>query len=166
MNLTKLMQKSLIVLILLMPALWSTESLAGSVSLILARSSLTNVADAAGGWQYEGGNVFKGATQIGYYSTNRRTTTSGTTALNTAMVTTTLFLNTAQVKGNAPRNITIQGAWDFTSGGFLGSVSSASSQYNWLQGADVAGVTSVTAAGGASTTLTIDWLQSFTLTLP
>jgi hypothetical protein len=164
MNLTKIIQKSLIVLVLLMPALWSTESMAGSVALVLTRSgALINVTDPAGVWQHEGGTVFNGATQIGYYALHRRVTTTGTSTLNTAMETITLFLNTAQVVGNAPRNITIEGAHDFTSGRFRGSVSAASAQYNWIQDANVLGAPS-TAIG--DTILTIDWLQSTTLTLP
>jgi hypothetical protein len=163
MNITKIIKQSLIVLVFLMPALWSTESTAGSVALLLTRSTLTNVTDAAGGWQHEGGTVFSGATQIGYYALHRRTTTGGTNTLNTAMETLTLFLNTAQVQGNAPRNITIEGAHDFSSGRFRGSVSAASAQYNWIQDANVLGAPS-TAIG--DTILTIDWLQSTTLTLP
>lgn len=163
MSLPKYVRQSLTALVLLIPALWSVESAAGSVVLTLTRSTLTNINDAAGRWQHEGGTIFRGATQVGYYALHRRVTNNGTTALNTAMVTMTLFLNTAQVQGNAPRNVTIEGAWDFSSGRFLGSVAAASSQYNWLQGADVLG--SPGSASG-STNLTINWLQSFTLTLP
>lgn len=163
MTLKKIIQRSLIALVLLVPGLWSTESMAGSVGLVLTRNTLTNVPDAAGTWQHEGGKVFKGALQVGYYALHRRVTNGGTTApLNTAMVTMTLFLNTAQVQ-NAPRNITIEGAWDFTTGRFLGSVAAASSQYNWLQGANVTGGPGAVIG---NTNYTIEWLQSFTLTLP
>ena len=69
---------------------------AGSAALVLNRTTLTNVSDAAGLWQHEGGNVFKSGVKIGQYALQRRVTTGGTTApLNTAATTITLFLATA-----------------------------------------------------------------------
>jgi hypothetical protein len=147
----------------------------GSDTLTLTRNlPLVNVDDAAGGWQHEGGTVNKGGTVVGFYALHRRVTLDsrnnalgGTGALNTAMVTMTLFLNTAQVPNSAPRNITIEGAWDFTSGSFLGSVAAASSEYNWVQGADVRGES----GGIGITNLFINWNslqlnQPQNLTLP
>jgi hypothetical protein len=42
-------------------ALWAPLANAGSVVLTLTRTSLTNVADAAGLWQHQGGDIMKGA---------------------------------------------------------------------------------------------------------
>ena len=154
----------LVSLALTLTFLLSSAAQAGSTVLTLSRTSLTNVNDAAGTWQYEGGKIQSGSTLVGYYSIDRRITTAGTSTLNTAAETITLFLATTN-SGTPPRNITIQGAHSFTSGGFIGSVSAASGQYHWVIGADVS-ATSSTVAGTPVTTLTIGWLQSPTLTLP
>ena len=134
---------------------------AGSTVLTLTRTSLTNVDDAAGRWQHEGGKVFKGTTQVGQYATTRRVTFGGTNEpLNTAMQTTTLFF--ARTGGSAPQNVTLQGAHDFSSGSFRGSVSAASNRYSWIQGGDA--VSTSPAAGTQS--LAIGWTGASQLTLP
>jgi hypothetical protein len=134
---------------------------AGSTVLTLTRVSLTNVDDAAGRFQHEGGKIFKGAVQVGQYAITRRVTLGGTNApLNTAMQTTTLFF--AASSGSAPQNVTLQGAHDFSSGSFRGSVSAASNRYNWLQGGDA--VSSVPSAG--TQTLVMSWTGASQLTLP
>ena len=96
--------------------------MAVSISLVLERNSLTNVDDAAGRWQHEGGTARRGTTVVAHYATVRRVTTGGTDAQNTAMLTTTLFF----VGKAPPENITLQGAHDFNSGNQIGSVSAAS----------------------------------------
>ena len=134
---------------------------AGSTVLTLTRVSLTNVDDAAGRWQHEGGKIFKGAVQVGQYAIARRVTFGGTnTPLNTAMQTTTLFF--AASAGTAPQNVTLQGAHDFSSGTFRGSVSGASNRYSWIQGGDA--VSSVPSAG--TQTLVIGWNGASQLSLP
>jgi hypothetical protein len=126
------------------------SALAGTASLSLVRGSLTNVNDAAGIWQIEGGQVFAASgRQVGNYACTRRTVTigtGGTSPQNTAMLTCTLFIT----GGNPPENVTIQGAHDYSSGGYIGSVSAASGGYAYLIGADVVGDTS-------SDTLTLNW---------
>ena len=53
------------------------SALAGTASLSLVRGSLTNVSDAAGIWQIEGGQVFAASgRQVGDYACTRRTVTS------------------------------------------------------------------------------------------
>jgi hypothetical protein len=134
---------------------------AGSVGLTLTRTTLTNVPDAAGLWQHEGGNVFKGGVKIGQYALHRRVTSGGTTApLNTAMTTITLFLATAA--GTAPQNITLEGAHDFSVGNFRGSVSAASNRFTWIQGGDA----TYASLGGGGLSLVISWNGSAQLTLP
>jgi hypothetical protein len=93
------------------------------MNLTLNRLSLENVEDAAGRWQFEGGEVFLDGQQIGNYASTKRIVLRGTEAQNTAMLTITLFF-----LGSAPpENLTLQGAHDFNSGGQSGSVSAASS---------------------------------------
>jgi hypothetical protein len=161
MNSKRIMKLIVIGAALLAPALWSGQSLAGAVALTLQRATLTNVVDAAGTWQHEGGTVLKGATKVGDYALHRRVTTGGTNAQNTAMETITLFVNNAV--GQPPHNVTLQGAHVFSSGRFSGSVSAASNRFSWINGADAAMVPTQTI--GIST-LTIVWTGSNQLTLP
>jgi hypothetical protein len=142
-------------------AIWTPLANAGSVVLTLSRVSLNNVADAAGLWQHEGGNVLKGGVKIGQYALHRRVTNGGTGApLNTAMTTITLFLATAA--GSAPQNITLQGAHDFGPGNFRGSVSGASNRYTWIQGGDA----SYTSPAAGTLSLSILWNGASQLTVP
>jgi hypothetical protein len=133
-----------------------SDSYAGEVTLNLKRvGSLINVDDAAGRWQHEGGQVLKANKQVGNFSIYRRVTTAGTSPQNTAMLTMTIFF-----LGQAPpQNITLQGSHDFSSGGYIGSVSAASNRYTWIQGADFTGST-------ATNSLTIHWNGSSSLTIP
>lgn len=120
-------------------ALAPASALAGTANLTLVRGSLTNVNDAAGIWQIEGGVINNAAgRQVGDYACTRRTVaigTGGTSPQNTAMLTCTLFIT----GGRPPENITLQGAHDYTSGGYIGSVSAASSSFSYLIGASVSG---------------------------
>lgn len=91
----------------------------------LKRASLNNVTDVAGLWQHEGGVVYQKEKQVGYYASTKRVTHGGTDALNTAMLTLTIFFD-KKLGTKAPENITFQGSHDFNSGEEIGSVSAAS----------------------------------------
>lgn len=95
-----------------------------SVALQLTRKSLTNVDDAAGRWQFEGGAVALTQRHVANYASIKRVTTGGTDqdSQNTASVTTTIFF----VGAHPPESITLEGAHDFNSGNETGSVSAAS----------------------------------------
>jgi hypothetical protein len=94
-------------------------------TLMLERTVLNNVDDAAGRWQYEGGTVFEDKRQVGFYASTKRVIFGATDAQNTAMLTLEVFF-TPQMP---PRNIVMQGAHDFNSGGEIGSVSAASGAF-------------------------------------
>ena len=49
-------------------------------------STLTNVDDAEGRWQYDGGEVRLGGNLLGYYARKKRVSFGGTSPLNTAAV--------------------------------------------------------------------------------
>jgi len=90
-------------------------------------AALTNVDDAAGLWQFEGGQVALGGTHTGNYASVKRVVFKGTDQdnQNCAMVTTTIFF-----LGNfPPESITLQGSHRFDMGHQIGSVSAASSAY-------------------------------------
>jgi hypothetical protein len=143
-----------------MAMMWSSAAFAGGVSLSLVRASLTNVDDAAGRWQHEGGRIMKGAVVVGQYAIHRRVTFGGTDAQNTAMTTVTLFFSNT---GTPPQNVTLHGAHAFSTGRFAGSVSASSNRYAWINAADA--VIAPTAVLGTST-LTLQWTGANQLTLP
>jgi hypothetical protein len=89
-----------------------------------ARKTLTNVDDAAGRWQYEGGSVARDSKHVANYSSVKRVTYGGTDQdnQNTASVTITIFF----IGSHPPESITLTGAHDFSSGNETGSVSAAS----------------------------------------
>jgi hypothetical protein len=98
----------------------------------LKRLSLTNVNDAAGRWQFEGGQVYENGKHVGNYAVIRRVVFKGTDldGQNTAMVTMTIFFlggnGTPGTHKGAPQNLTVEGSHDFSSGDEIGSVSAAS----------------------------------------
>jgi hypothetical protein len=92
------------------------------------RSTLQNVPDAAGSYQYEGGTIQNTAgNHLGTYLIVRRTGSS-TAAFNTAATTISLFFPPAE-STSAPGVVTIEGSWSFSSGDFNGSVSAASQSF-------------------------------------
>jgi hypothetical protein len=142
---------------LLLSALFCAQAMAGSASLTLVRSTLTNVADAAGTWQYEGGVVKKSATTVGYYAIQRRVVNGGTTPYNTAMTKVNLYL------GNFAYNIVLEGAHSFSSGYFYGSTSAAQNKYAFLRGGDA---TIASTATVGTSTVYLYWNGSNQLVLP
>ena len=139
---------------------WSTPAVAGTVSLSLVRSTLQNVDDPAGRWQFEGGDIVKSGSVVGQYAIHRRVTYGGTDTMNTAMTTITLFFAN---RTSAPHNVTLHGAHSFTDGRFAGSVSAASNRFSWITDADAA--TAPTGTIGTHT-LTITWAGANQLTVP
>ena len=123
---------------------------AGTSTMQLRRASLTNVNDAAGTWQYAGGTVWQNGRQVGYYGWTNRMINGGTNALNTAMMTVTLFFS-----GSVPyRNVTLQGAWNFGPGNAIGGVSAASQPYPFLMHD---GTFEMTSPSAGTFNLTITW---------
>ena len=98
---------------------------ATTVTFKLTRTTLKNVDDAAGLWQFESGHVSRKGEKVANYSSTKRVTFGGTDSdgQNAATVNTTfLFL------GSSPaENITLTGTHTFNSGNQTGSVSAASS---------------------------------------
>ena len=123
---------------------------AGTSTMQLRRNSLTNVNDAAGLWQYEGGTVWQQGRQVGFFAATRRVINGGTNALNSSMFTLTLIFS-----GSAPyRNVTLQGAWQFSPGNAIGGVSAASQPFPFLMHD---GTFVMNGVGAGAYTLTITW---------
>jgi hypothetical protein len=135
----------------------ASAAAANGLTFVLVRSSLSNDSDADGGglWQYEGGVVQNaaGTANIGHYIVNRRVTTSGTSADNTASETITLFFPSA-TPGAVPNNITLQGAYSYNTGQVTGSVSAVSSRYRPMNGESFSGAI---ISGTAATKIVIDF---------
>jgi hypothetical protein len=148
-------------------SIWSGGAHAASEAILLVRGSLANDTDSgaspSGLWQYEAGSVQNsaGTATIGHYIANRRVTTAGTLTDNTAGMTITLFFSTT-VAANVPHNVTLEGAWSFTSGQFAGSVSAASGKYHWIIGADATGAVTTT----GTTRIVLEWPGMTQLHLP
>ena len=146
-------------------SLFSASAFAGSATLLLVRSTLSNDADADGGglWQYEGGSIQNAAgSAVGTYILQRRVTSSGTQAYNTASETITLFF-APLTNGGLPPEMTIGGAYSYNSGLVDGSVTAASTKYHWTIGYDVTGSV---VSGSAATKLVITWIGTEALHIP
>jgi len=135
-------------------------ALAGNVTLVLTRTNLTDVPDAAGRWQYDTGTVARGSNAAGQYEIERRVSTGGTETQNSAAERITFFLFSAADR--APETIVVEGAYSYTSGVLNGSVAAASSRYAYMRGADVTGVVS----GLNIVNVTITWLGVFPFGVP
>jgi len=145
-------------------SLFSANAFAGSATLSLVRSTLSNDTDADNGgrWQYEGGSIQIAGGAVGTYIIQRRITSSGTSAYNTAGETITLFFTPA-TSGGLPPVITIEGAYSYNSGLVDGSVAAASTKYHWTIGDDA---NASVVSGTATTKLVITWLGTDTLHIP
>ena len=91
----------------------------------LKRDVLNNVHDAAGSWQFEGGEALQNQKIVGHYAGQRRVVFKATEAQNTAMLRMTLFF----LDKEPPENITLEGSHDFNTGSEMGSVSAASGAF-------------------------------------
>jgi hypothetical protein len=99
-----------------------------TLSLSLSRRSLTNVEDAGGRWQYEGGEATGENELVANYASTKRVVIQGTETQNTAILTLTLFFRGSS--SQPIENMTLQGSHDFTSGDEIGSVSAASNAFS------------------------------------
>ena len=116
----------LVVAVVLLVSVVIPSAYAGTSTLTLKRVSLTNVNDAAGLWQYEGGTVFLGVKQVGAFGATRR-------LINGVNPPADMFTLTLFFAGNPPRNVTLMGSWFTSPGGGIGGVSAASQPYQFLQ---------------------------------
>jgi hypothetical protein len=86
----------------------------------------TNISDAAGLWEIEGGQVLQNKVRVADYSIVRRTS-CGTKQQNTSMLWLTLFFLEASTAGQ--QNMTLHGAQNLGSGQEDGSVSAATAAF-------------------------------------
>ncbi|OQK15759.1 hypothetical protein AU255_16310 [Methyloprofundus sedimenti] len=122
-------------LVIILLGFFAMPSFAASFTLNLVRTStLTNVDDAEGRWQFEGGEVYLGKTLIGYFVSKKRVSFGA--LLNKAALETTIILSSGD------NNITFQGEHSFTTGNQEGAVSAASAGLSGFRNATVSGTSS------------------------
>jgi hypothetical protein len=141
----------------LLAALPASAAFAGTATLQLTRTALTNVTDTAGLYQYETGTVSTATGALaGYYNVTRRVTSGGAAAaLNAASETINVIL--ATTTPGPFNNLTLEGTHDFSSGAFAGSVSAAASKYSFA----IAGTAK--AVSGTVTTLVVTFKGSHSI---
>jgi len=113
--------------------LFSMPNFAASFTYDLKRTStLTNVDDTEGRWQFSGGKVYLGRSHVGYFVSKKRIS-FGASAVNKAALETTVIWKTGA------HNLTLQGTHYFGNGAQSGAVSAASSGFSYLKNATVSG---------------------------
>ena len=115
-------------------------SQAATVTYNLVRTStLTNVDDTEGRWQFDGGEVFVGATRVGYYTRKKRVSFGIPSSINKAAMEMTV------IWGSGDYNFTVQGSHFFGTGATVGGVSATSPGFTAYTDATFAGTsTSIT----------------------
>ena len=118
----------------------TSASQAAPVTLTLTTtSSLTNVSDGAGIFQFDGGTVLFGSDVVGHFARMKRVVLGGgTDTQNTAMLTITIFF----LGSDPPETVTLQGSHSFNNGQERGSISAASNAF--------AGAVGITFQGASS----------------
>jgi hypothetical protein len=117
----------------ILASLFSLPIFAGTLTFDLVRTStLTNVDDAEGRWQFSGGNVYLSGNHVGYFVSKKRVS-FGASPVNRAALDTTIIWKYGD------HNITVQGTHYFGTGAEEGSVSATSSAFSYLKDANVSG---------------------------
>ncbi|WDE11568.1 hypothetical protein [Thalassomonas haliotis] len=100
---------------------------------LVKTSNLTNVNDAEGRWQFDGGYVYIGNTHVGYYTRKKRVSFGIPSSVNKSSMEMTVIWKW----GNY--NFTVQGSHYFGTGTEVGGVSATSAGFTYLEDATFAG---------------------------
>ena len=121
------------ILAIILLGFFATPSFASSFTYNLVRTStLTNVDDTEGRWQFSGGKVYFGKSHVGYFVSKKRVS-FGATAVNRAALETTIIWKYGD------HNVTVQGTHYFSTGKQEGAVSAASAGFSFIKDATVSG---------------------------
>jgi len=122
------------VVIALSSTLLSMPSQAATVTYkLIKKSTLTNVNDAEGRWQFDGGDVYLGNTKVGYYTRKKRVSFGIPSSVNKSSMELTIIWAWGDY------NFTLQGSHHFGSGREVGGVSATSAGFTFLSDATFAG---------------------------
>lgn len=100
---------------------------------LVQKSALTNVNDAEGRWQFDGGDVYLGNSLVGHYTRKKRVSFGIPASVNKSSMEMTIIWAT----GNY--NFTVQGSHFFGSGYQIGGVSAVSPGFAAFENAKFTG---------------------------
>ena len=122
------------VIVALSTSLLSAPSQAATVTYkLVKKSSLTNVNDAEGRWQFDGGDVYLGANKVGYYTRKKRVSFGIPSSVNKSSMEMTIIWSWGDY------NFTVQGTHYFGTGREVGGVSATSAGFTAFSDATFAG---------------------------
>ncbi len=118
---------------ILLASIATTASAASTTLTLTRQSTLTNVDDAEGRWQFDGGNVYLGRTLLGHYTRKKRVSFGIPNSLNKSAMEMTIIWEVGDL------NFTVEGTHSFTTGAQVGGVSAASAGLSAIQNATFTG---------------------------
>ena len=100
---------------------------------LVQKSTLTNVSDTEGRWQFDGGDVYLGSTKVGHYTRHKRVSFGIPSSINRSSMEMTIIWAWGDY------NFTVQGSHYFGTGTEVGGVSATSAGFTAFQDATFAG---------------------------
>ena len=100
---------------------------------LVQKSTLTNVSDTEGRWQFDGGDVYIGSTKVGYYTRHKRVSFGIPSSINKSSMEMTIIWAWGDY------NFTVQGSHYFGTGTEVGGVSATSAGFTAYQNATFSG---------------------------
>lgn len=114
--------------------LTALPSTAATYTLDLVRkSTLTNVSDAEGRWQFDGGDVYLGSSLVGHYTRKKRVSFGIPSSVNKSSMEMTIIWRYGDY------NFTVQGSHYFGTGKEVGGVSATSPGFTAFEDATFSG---------------------------
>lgn len=100
---------------------------------LVQKSTLTNVNDTEGRWQFDGGEVYVGSTKVGYYTRKKRVSFGIPSSINKSSMEMTIIWAWGDY------NFTVQGSHYFGTGKEVGGISATSTGFTAYSDATFAG---------------------------
>lgn len=100
---------------------------------LVQKSTLTNVNDTEGRWQFDGGEVYVGSTKVGYYTRKKRVSFGIPSSINKSSMEMTIIWAWGDY------NFTVQGSHYFGTGKEVGGISATSTGFTAFSDATFAG---------------------------
>ncbi len=115
-------------------ALFTTSTQAATVTYdLVKKSALTNVNDAEGRWQFDGGEVYIGNNLVGYYTRKKRVSFGIPPFINKSSMEMTIIWRYGD------HNFTVQGSHHFGTGREVGGVSATTPGFAAFENAKYTG---------------------------
>lgn len=134
MNKKNIIRKTFATAIILGASLAAMSSYGSTVTYDLTKkSTLTNVNDAEGRWQFDGGDVYVGRNLVGHYTRKKRVSFGIPSSINKSSMEMTIIWKYGDY------NFTVQGSHYFGTGKEAGGVSATSAGFTAFQDATFSG---------------------------